>query len=234
MSILAFNRIEKKFILNKSQYYQLKNILYNKMELDSHCPGAKPYKICNIYYDTKNNDLISNSISKPLYKEKLRLRKYYNGDVYFLEIKRKSHGIVGKRRIALNKRELNAFFNGDELKHINDYSSRMAIKEIRYFLKRYELKPVVYISYDRLGFFDKDDKMLRVTIDSNIKSRRYCLDIDNDACSNYVIPQDMYVLEIKSVSNFPLWLIRVLKELDIKISSFSKYGKEYVGVLNDR
>ncbi len=234
MSVLAFNRIEKKFILNENQYIKLKNILNDKMVLDSHCFASKPYKICNIYYDTTNNDLISKSISKPLFKEKLRLRKYYNGDVYFLEIKRKSHGVVGKRRIALNKKELNDFFSGDELNHINDYTSRMAIKEIRYILKRYELKPKVYISYDRLGFFDKEDKSLRVTIDSNIKSRRYNLDIDNDDCNNYVIDKDEYVLEIKSVSNFPLWLIRILKQLDIKISSFSKYGKEYEGVLNDR
>ena len=34
------------------------------------------YTICNIYYDTKQYELIRNSIEKPLYKEKFRVRSY--------------------------------------------------------------------------------------------------------------------------------------------------------------
>lgn len=227
MSILAFNRKETKYILNDEQVTKLKERIKEYMELDPHCAGYKTYKIQNIYYDTINNDLISKSIEKPAFKEKLRLRKYYGSKVYFLEIKKKCHGIVGKRRIVLKKEELDSFLNGNDLGYINDYSSKMAIKEIKYLLTRYDLKPKVYLSYERLGYFSKIDKSLRITIDSNLKSRRNNLDINSDENCNYIIPKDNYILEIKSINNYPLWLVKILTELNIKHQSFSKYGYEY-------
>ncbi len=231
MSILAFNRKETKYILTEEQVIKLKDRIKQYMNLDPHCDGYRTYKIQNIYYDTQNNDLISKSIEKPVFKEKLRLRKYYGSNVYFLEIKKKCHGIVGKRRIVLKKEELNLFLNGNDLGYINDYSSKMAIKEIKYLTERYNLIPKVYLSYERLGFFSKVDKSLRLTIDSNLKSRRYNLDIENDECDNYIIPKNNYILEIKSVNNYPLWLVNILTDLNIKCTSFSKYGKEYKNYL---
>lgn len=34
-------------------------------------------------------------------------------------------------------------------------------------------------------------------------------------------------MEIKSVANFPLWLVKELSRLKIYPKSFSKYGEEY-------
>ena len=63
------------------------------MDPDEHCKSGKNYNIYNIYYDTDNSDVIRHSISKPYYKEKLRLRSYYipnnSNDKVFLELKRK-------------------------------------------------------------------------------------------------------------------------------------------------
>lgn len=227
MSILAFNRKETKYILTEDQFIKFKEKIIKFMDLDHHCEGYKTYKIQNIYYDTKNNDLISKSIEMPAFKEKLRLRKYYGSNVYFLEIKKKCHGIVGKRRIVLKKDELDSFLNGNDLGYINDYSSKMAIKEIKYLLVRYDLKPKIYLSYDRLGYFSKTDKSLRITIDSNLKSRRDNLNINCDENCSYIIKPNNYILEIKSINNYPLWLVEILTELNIKHQSFSKYGTEY-------
>ena len=53
----------------------------------------------------KNSDAIRHSISKPYYKEKLRLRSYKlptnTNDKVFLELKKKINGIVSKRRLSL-------------------------------------------------------------------------------------------------------------------------------------
>lgn len=75
------------------------------MNPDKYCKNNNTYSIYNIYYDTKNNDVIRHSISKPYYKEKLRLRSYKvptNLDKkVFLELKKKIKGIVSKRRLSL-------------------------------------------------------------------------------------------------------------------------------------
>lgn len=68
--------------------------------------------ICNIYFDTKQYDLIRHSITKPFFKEKVRLRSYntptQNSKVY-LEIKRKYDKVVGKRRIETTLEEIQKY-----------------------------------------------------------------------------------------------------------------------------
>lgn len=84
----VFNRIEKKYLLDKRKT----EILMKKISpyIKS---GEYPYtKICNIYFDTENSELIRKSIEKPVYKEKVRLRSYgtpTQEDKVFLEIKKK-------------------------------------------------------------------------------------------------------------------------------------------------
>ncbi|WP_341349948.1 VTC domain-containing protein [Clostridium sartagoforme] len=76
MAIKSFQRFEKKFILNEKQYSKLIPILKNYMNPDKYCKDGKNYDIYNIYYDTLDSHIIRNSINKPYYKEKLRLRSY--------------------------------------------------------------------------------------------------------------------------------------------------------------
>ena len=92
MAIKSFKRYEKKFLLNKEQYDKLIPRLIEYMNPDEHCKGGRTYSIYNIYYDTNDNQVIRHSISKPYYKEKLRLRSYYipknNDDTVFFRVKK--------------------------------------------------------------------------------------------------------------------------------------------------
>ena len=101
MAIEIFNRYEHKYKLDTKTFNK---VLDEHMELDSHCGEHSLYTIANIYYDTKDNSLIRESLSKPAYKEKLRLRSYGVPDMdskVFLEIKKKYRGLVNKRRTTL-------------------------------------------------------------------------------------------------------------------------------------
>ena len=84
----VFNRIEKKYLLDKFKAEELMKKISPYIK-----SGEYPYtKICNIYYDTDNSELIRKSIEKPIYKEKVRLRSYgtpTQEDKVFLEIKKK-------------------------------------------------------------------------------------------------------------------------------------------------
>ena len=103
-----FRRIEKKYILNKQQYEQIRKILDNYVIQDEYGEST----ICNIYFDTDDYKLISHSITKPYFKEKIRLRSYnipQNDSTVFLEIKRKTDDIVGKRRISMKFSNLNNY-----------------------------------------------------------------------------------------------------------------------------
>ena len=105
MAINTFARKEIKFMLDMNQYQNLMKTLQIYMNPDKFCIGGKEYGIYNIYYDTPDDYLIRESLSKPYYKEKIRLRSYYSpatpDSLVFLEIKKKIGGIVTKRRVSI-------------------------------------------------------------------------------------------------------------------------------------
>lgn len=100
----VFKRTEKKYLLTKRQMETIQAVLAERMEADVY----GKYSIYNIYFDTLDFRLIRTSIEKPVYKEKIRLRSYCipsEEDKVFLELKKKSQGVVGKRRVTLTLEE---------------------------------------------------------------------------------------------------------------------------------
>ena len=92
MPIEVFNRFEHKYLIDKHAYERAVEVMDAHMDADPYNKDKKPYTIANIYYDTDDDYLVRKSLSKPMYKEKLRLRAYGvpSADAkVFLEIKKK-------------------------------------------------------------------------------------------------------------------------------------------------
>ena len=223
-----FKRVEQKYVLTEQEY----KLLFKK--INKHLKKDKYFKstICNIYFDTINNDLIINSLEKPIFKEKIRLRSYQvpniNDDV-FLEIKEKYNVIVGKRRIKIKLKDFYTYLE------TNNYDKdNQIMNEINYYFKYYDLKPAIYIAYDRLSYCGVDDNSLRITIDSNLRSRNSDLNLELGDAGKCYFKDKNYIMEIKTLGSMPLWLVRSLSELKIYPTSFSKYGSIYQKELNER
>ena len=217
-----FNRYEKKYLIDEKQYRQLISRIYDRLEYDDY----EKYKICNIYFDTLQYDLIRESVEKPLYKEKLRLRSYGTpspSDMVFLEIKKKYDGIVYKRRIALPYSKALHFCTGGGLPG----EKSQVLSEIQWLMDRYELYPMLYLSYDRLAMRGADDPRLRITFDTNILWRNKELDLAKGDYGYVKVPAGQYIMEIKTAGAMPLWLAEALNDLQIYPASFSKYGRIY-------
>ena len=218
----VFNRVEKKYTLNKLQAEKLIKMISNYIE-----SGEYPYsKICNIYFDTENDELIRKSIEKPLYKEKVRLRSYgvpNKTDKVFFEIKKKFKGVVTKRRIDLSLEEAYKYMEDGTIPNTN----RQIFNELDYCFNRYNLKPNMYISYERYSYAGKEDKNFRVTFDTNILSRDYDLNLDKGDYGEKLLDNDTYLMEVKCLGSMPIWFTKALTELKIYPVSFSKYGKIY-------
>ena len=211
MAIEIFNRYEHKYKLDTKTFNKVLEIMDEHMELDSHCGEHSLYTIANIYYDTKDNSLIRESLSKPAYKEKLRLRSYGVPDMdskVFLEIKKKYRGLVNKRRTTLELGEAYDFIETGVKPELQDYMNGQVLNELEYCLNLYDLEPKVYIAYDRLAYFEKGNDDLRISFDTNV-----------------------WLMEIKTSLAKPLWLCEMLSEFEIRSSSFSKYGTEYKNMM---
>ncbi len=217
-----FRRIEKKYIITKEQYLMLKEIIENKMIEDEHGKST----ICNIYFDTGQFDLIRHSITKPVYKDKIRLRSYNiptNNSIVYLEIKRKYKGEVSKRRSEM---QLNEFY--EYMKDKNSFAKENQVrKEILYYFQFYDLKEAMFVSYYRRAYYDRNNRDFRVTFDSNIIARNYDLKLEKGIYGDNILKNDKYIMEIKTLGAIPIWFVKILDELKICPCGFSKYGEAY-------
>lgn len=217
----SFKRVEEKYLLTKTQYTVLFDKINEYLEKDQYYETT----ICNIYFDNLNNELIINSLEKPIYKHKVRLRSYgvpnLTDDV-FLEIKSKYKKIVGKRRIKLTLQEFNNYLTKQE-----GVSDNQIMQEIDYLFKLYALVPKYFIAYDRKSYRGKDNPNLRITIDTNLRSRKNDLSLECGDYGELYFEKETYIMEIKTLGALPLWLVKELSKLQIYPASFSKYGSIY-------
>lgn len=231
MAITTFKRYEMKFMLTQVQFDTLIPLLLEYMNPDDHCRNGKEYSIYNIYYDTHDNNLIRHSLSKPYYKEKLRLRSYTIptslDDQVFLELKKKIGGIVNKRRAVLTLKDAYDFIRLGKCPAPTNDLNQQVVSEIEYFLSCNDVYPAVYIGYKRMALFGKEDKDFRVTFDYDILTRRKDLGLEKGSYGNPLLEKGQVLMEVKISSAVPMWLSRTLSDLRIYKTNFSKYGKEY-------
>ena len=237
MAIEVFNRYEKKYLLTKNQFDLIYDVIGEHMTDDTHNNGTEGYSIANIYYDTANSTLIRESVSKPVYKEKLRLRSYGVPDMedfVFLEIKKKVNKLVNKRRCVLRLYEAYEFIETKKKPVLKDYMNSQVLSELEYFLKLYPLKADTYLAYDRIAFFEKGNRDLRISFDKNIRSRRSDLRLEAGDFGKNLMPEDFsHLMEIKTSSAMPIWLTEALSKYEIMPRSFSKYGTSYINNLKN-
>lgn len=234
MAIEVFNRHEKKYVFDKDTYIELEKHFMKYMKPDVYNEENYTYPILNIYYDTVKNDLIRTSVSKPRYKEKLRLRAYniptLESEVY-IEIKKKISGFVNKRRSMFLLNEAYDFLSGKEVDTHGEFMNVQVINEIKYFLSMYKLEPKLYLSYDRRALVGIEQEDLRISYDTNILARRSDLKLESGCYGTNLLDDNLGIMEIKVSRSMPLWLSSLLSENEIFSQSISKYGTEYIKFL---
>ena len=221
--ISTFKRYEKKYMLTEETLKKLMPYIEEHMVPDKY----ERYDLSSIYFDTDDYRLIRNSIEKPVYKEKMRLRSYgipTMNDTVFLELKKKYKGIVYKRRAAMSLSE--AFEYLETGKHPKNANEQI-MNELDWFIKFYSPSPKAFIAYDRTAFSGKEDPNFRLTLDRNIRWRSTQLDLSKGDWGTLLIPKENVLMEVKIPGAMPMWLSKILSELEIFPSSFSKYGTCY-------
>ena len=218
-----FKRNEKKYLITKTQATQLINAISSHMKPDN----FGTYWVQNLYFDTENWDIIHNSMEKPLYKEKVRLRCYgkpETAEYFFLEFKKKYSGVVYKRRLPITPSEINIKnYNWENI--LSKDNSQIA-KELKYHIQQMGVSEKFFLAYYRQAFanVEAEDDGLRLTIDSNISYRLDNLYFTQPQLGCTTLDSNIFLLEIKTPLSIPLWLVRILEELEIFSSSFSKYA----------
>ena len=243
----TFERKEVKYRLNAKQHREVLDALAGRMVADEY--GRT--RITSLYFDTPTRDLIARSLEKPLYKEKLRVRRYgmpASGERAYVEIKKKYDGIVYKRRVGCSLTAAYAYLMGrvpyenacvqnplsDQLQQdeaLSPHSIQIA-REIDAFTARYRnLRPSMYIVCERTAYAPvpgADADELRITFDSGV-AYRDVLAGECEAGSTFhpLLSLGETIMEVKTAGAYPPWLVEVLSGCQAYPSSFSKYGAAY-------
>ena len=215
-----FARIEQKYILNEEEYRKIQKYIKKNFLKDKYYES----KITNIYFDNYNNEMMINSIEKPPFKKKVRVRSYGDG-YYYLEVKEKYKGIVYKRRIKLTKEEFDDYMNKGIIPNINN---KQIMNELDYYIKYYGIKPYIYVAYDRLSYYSKDDTEFRITFDTNLRYRFDNLCLSDEYENREYFNEKKYIMEVKAMGSLPYEFVRYLSHCKIYPGSFSKVGSIYM------
>ncbi len=219
----VFKRYELKYMLTLEQKEMILDAMKQYMIPDKYGRST----IRNIYFDDDSYRLIRRSIERPAYKEKLRVRSYdlaSSDSTVFVELKKKFEKVVYKRRLPLTEDDAMRWIGREEVSFPDTQISR----EINYFIDFYcNLKPKVFLSYEREAFFDKDGGDFRITFDENILARTTDLSLCSPPYGTRILESGRVLMELKCSGAIPLWMVEILSKEKIYKTSFSKYGTAY-------
>jgi predicted DNA-binding WGR domain protein len=227
MVLEIFTRREQKYLITRAQYEMLVEQMSPYMRYDKFGNEGK-YTVTSLYFENQQHAIYFETKNKLRFRQKLRLRIYDDTDINglaFFEVKQKHKNVVNKRRTAIPLMDAYSYINkpSDDLERNYAASNYQILKEIHHFRKLYQLEPEMVVSYDRHAFHCITDPDLRVTFDLNLRCRNEDLNIEYGAYGDNFIDPNLVVLEVKVTDSVPLWLVRILQDLECEQRSASKF-----------
>ena len=227
MAIEIFSRKEQKYLITRRQHEELVERIGPKMRNDKNGVNGR-YSVTSLYFDNDEKEIYFETKNKLKYRQKLRLRVYDDADLNstaFFEVKQKHKQVVNKRRMLLPLGEAYRYLEENGKAGLEHYqtSNSQVMKEIDYFRKFYKLRPEMVVSYSRHALHGIEDAELRITFDFDLRCRKEDLHIEHGPYGEHFIDPNLVVLEVKVDHAVPLWLARILQDLNCEQRSASKF-----------
>lgn len=193
-------RYELKFVVNENEFSHL----YSLIKFHGFKKQHPKRKIFSIYFEDFNFNSLKDNISGISKRRKIRLRWYENDSKPpFLEIKNKLDRVGNKIKYKT------PFINKYEVEKMNSKEIYNFLfknhKQTNFFVKEPNLKPIIFISYQRDYLVNDQD--IRLTIDRKIlfSSTSFFKTLKSQKKVSY----NKIILEIK----FPIESKKYVKEL---------------------
>ncbi|WP_406683095.1 polyphosphate polymerase domain-containing protein [Seonamhaeicola sp. MEBiC1930] len=210
-SVSLMKRTDTKFIIDEKDLIAvLKNIKdkYRILEIE----GNRVLTYSSLYFDTPTKKFYHDHHNRKINRTKVRMRKYVESDLCFLEIKQKDgRGKTTKSRIP-----------------IDDFETELSDNSIE-FIKNttqesFDLEPIIWNEFNRITLVNIEGKE-RITIDLNLSFKI------NDAFKAY---NNLVIIEVKQerfTRTSPV--VKQLKLIQINPYKISKYCIGMISVYND-
>lgn len=221
-----FNRHEYKYLVDPETMRSVSLGLSGYAHPDAHGMDGS-YRVTSLYFDTTDELFYLQTLDNLPFRQKLRLRiygKYSPGDLSFLEIKQRHHGLVHKRRLPLplDLAYAGAVPGADEPLDLRGTNLQI-FREASFLVNYFTLRPKIVVSYRRQAYVGRDDSELRITFDSDLRFWTGKLKVEKPEHSMQVFQDDKVIMEIKSNKALPPWLSRLVTDNECGKLKLSKY-----------
>ncbi len=226
-------RHELKFYLPVSMIGQIRPLIVGHTQHDPYCADLpnQSYTVRSIYFDSDDLNFYHEKMDSLNNRRKLRVRTYNSPEtnsIAFVEIKRKFGRVGFKDRLMLPLEKVDHAMNGVKPEVVFDdkpsFRDRSVLGKIRYLLNMKRLHPVVLVTYEREAFVGQRDRTVRVTFDRNIRSLlNPTMEQLFDEDSLVQFEDRQFVLELKFNEAMPTWMALLIRKLNLRSGSYSKY-----------
>lgn len=209
--VSLLKRVDTKFLTSSSELSKLLPALYSDyqiLEID----GNRLMNYSTLYFDTQDLRCYKEHHNGKAKRHKVRIRKYVESDICFLEVKEKQNsGMTNKVRCSIDNFETTL---STESKQFIENATK----------KNWELKPALHNAFKRFTLVNTQ-RSERVTIDVGLE---YKTDSTTKEFKNVVVVE---VKQVKQNTRTPIYSI--LKSNRIRTVSFSKYCMGVSNVFSD-
>lgn len=210
--VKLMNRIDTKFAVPLS----LLPAILKAAQKDYYAQDIDGQRIATydtMYYDTDTLDMYIRHHDRQLVRQKIRVRRYVESNLTFLEIKRKNNkGRTKKKRISVPGFDINGQTFGQTKKELWNVEDFIAAKS-RYNWS--ELKPCLSTKFHRITLVNKA-KTERLTIDMDLLW-------DNVITGESKTYDDLVIIELKRDGNVPSHMTDIMLDLRVHPLKISKY-----------
>lgn len=237
---IELERHEAKYLIHPSQVSAIREFVRPFVYADPNAIGRLPtYTVTTLQLDTHDLALYRAKEFEALNRFKLRCRTYgiqpEKRTKVFLEIKRKIKGVIVKSRASLPPEEWDETVCVDPKRQIEFKSKTELFNYLNFvrLVKQIHARPVMLIRYERESYLGKFDNYSRLTFDWNLRyspARTWDLwpggdvkwrSMDSTVALNR--PYSGVVLELKTFSDAPEWMVDLTERFDLVRVGFCKY-----------
>ncbi len=237
---IELDRHEAKYVIPPSYVPKIRDFIQPFCVPDSHgSDDLHEYVVTTLQLDSPSLSLYHAKELEVVNRFKIRARTYGSNpnDPVFLEIKRKFRGCIHKSRACIPADAWNA----DIIKRPEIVTTFWSKKEEFAYLEFIRLvkligaEPVALVRYTREAYMGKIDHYARVTFDRNLmyqptrewdlkgENKRW-FSMDTGLAQNKMNRYSGVILELKTLSDAPQWMIDLVTAFDLVRTGNCKYA----------
>ncbi|WHX49902.1 polyphosphate polymerase domain-containing protein [Paenibacillus woosongensis] len=215
-------RHELKFLVNRQQYFLMRQRLVNLMDHDQHTGSNGEYHIRSLYFDDMDNTALHEKLGGIRQRCKYRIRIYnMQDDVIHFEKKIKLNDYIAKVKEPITRGMYHSILNGDfQVLHVPE---KPLLMELYQQMNHRLLRPKVIVDYVREPFVFANGNV-RITFDKDLRTGLHAVDIfDHQLQSVSAIDDKLIILEVKYDEFIPETIRAAIQLEGLSRQSASKY-----------